>query len=74
MKSDSFCEEIDGNSIKYFIDLSTRTKTDVIAGIIERENSNNYNSLFHKNLRVLLRLVRWINHRNFVNLIDHFRW
>ena len=47
MNSSQLCEEIDGKSIRYFIDLSVKYRTDIIAGIIEKEDSNIYNSLFH---------------------------
>lgn len=47
MKAEKFAEEIDGTGTKYFIHLAERLKTDVFAGIIERDRKNIYNSLTH---------------------------
>lgn len=47
MKAEKFAEEIDGTGTKYFIHLAERLKTDVFAGIIERDGKNIYNSLTH---------------------------
>ena len=47
MKAEKFAEEIDGTGTKYFIHLAERLKTDILAGIIERDGRNIYNSLTH---------------------------
>lgn len=47
MKAEKFAEEIDGTGTKYFIHLAERLKTDLFAGIIERDGKNIYNSLTH---------------------------
>jgi predicted amidohydrolase len=47
MNSMKFAEEIDGIGTKYFINLSSRIKTDIFAGIIELDNNTAYNSLVH---------------------------
>ncbi|MGK9476032.1 nitrilase-related carbon-nitrogen hydrolase [Melioribacter sp. OK-6-Me] len=47
MKQKDFGEDIDGRSFKYFIDLSNRLKSDIVCGIIEKENTNYYNSSIH---------------------------
>lgn len=47
MNSEKFAEGIDGTGSKYFIHLSERIKTNVFAGIIERDNKNIFNSLIH---------------------------
>lgn len=47
MDSKKVSEEIDGESIKYFIELASRLKIDVIAGIVEKVNREHFNSLFH---------------------------
>ena len=38
MNSAKLCEEIDGKSIRYFIDLAKKYHTDIIAGIIEKDD------------------------------------
>ena len=47
MNSMIFAEEIDGLGTKYFINLSSRIKTDIFAGIIELDNEKAFNSLVH---------------------------
>lgn len=47
MNSEKFAEEIDGTGTKYFMHLSERIKTNVFAGIIERDHKNIFNSLIH---------------------------
>ena len=47
MNSMKFAEEIDGIGTKYFINLSTRIKTDIFAGIIELDDNTAFNSLVH---------------------------
>jgi predicted amidohydrolase len=47
MNTMKFAEEIDGIGTKYFINLSSRIKTDIFAGIIELDNEKEYNSLVH---------------------------
>jgi predicted amidohydrolase len=47
MNSMKFGEEIDGIGTKYFINLSSRIKTDLFAGIIELDDNTAFNSLVH---------------------------
>ena len=47
MNSEKFAEEIDGIGTQYFLSLSARLKTNIFAGIIERDGKNIYNSLVH---------------------------
>ena len=47
MNSEKFAEEIDGIGTQYFLKLSSRLKTNIFAGIIERDGENIYNSLVH---------------------------
>ncbi|MFA5806443.1 MAG: nitrilase-related carbon-nitrogen hydrolase [Melioribacteraceae bacterium] len=47
MNSEKFAEELDGIGTQYFLNLSTRLKTNIFAGIIERDGKNIYNSLVH---------------------------
>ncbi len=47
MNSEKFAEELDGIGTQYFLNLSTRLKTNIFAGIIERDGENIYNSLVH---------------------------
>lgn len=47
MESEKFAEEIDGTGTKYFINLSSRLKTNIFAGIIERDGKDIFNSLVH---------------------------
>jgi omega-amidase len=47
MDSVEFAEEIDGLGTQYFLNLSKRLKTNIFAGIIERDGKNIFNSLVH---------------------------
>lgn len=47
MNSEKFAEEIDGVGTQYFLNLSKRLRTNVFAGIIERDGKEIYNSLVH---------------------------
>ncbi len=47
MQSKKFAEEIDGTGTKYFMHLSAKLKTNIFAGIIEKDNDKIYNSLVH---------------------------
>jgi len=47
MNSEKFAEEIDGIGTQYFLNLALRLKTNIFAGIIERDGENIYNSLVH---------------------------
>ena len=47
MNSEKFAEELDGIGTQYFLNLSARLKTNIFAGIIERDGENIYNSLVH---------------------------
>ena len=54
MHSEKFAEEIDGVSTKYFFSLSQKLKTNILAGIIERDGNKIYNSLVHFNRNGLI--------------------
>jgi omega-amidase len=47
MQSEKFAEEIDGPATKYFMSLSSRLKSNILAGIIERDGKYIFNSLVH---------------------------
>ena len=45
--SKNLAEDIDGISTKYFINLAIQHKKHILAGIIEQDGKNIYNSLIH---------------------------
>jgi omega-amidase len=47
MNANQFAEEIDGTGMLYFMNLASRLKTEIIAGIIERDGIDLFNSLIH---------------------------
>jgi omega-amidase len=47
MNSVKFAEELDGLGTQYFLNLSKRLRTNIFAGIIERDGQSIYNSLVH---------------------------
>ncbi len=47
MNAEKYAEEIDGTGTKYFMNLSEKLKTNIFAGIIERDKKEIYNSLVH---------------------------
>jgi len=47
MNSKNFAEELDGKCTQFFINLSHKLRTNIIAGIIESENERIYNSAVH---------------------------
>lgn len=49
MKSEVFAEELDGISTQYFMNLATKLKMNVIAGIIERNEEKIFNTAVHFN-------------------------
>ncbi len=55
MKAEEFAEEIDGTGTKYFMHLAQKLKTDLFAGIIERDGNSIYNSLVHFDYLGLIR-------------------
>lgn len=57
MSSKQFAEEIDGLGIKFFMNLSAKLKTDIIAGIIEKSESDFFNSLFHFDCNGLIKAI-----------------
>lgn len=48
-KSEKYCEEIDGIGMKYFMNLASKLKTNIICGIIEKYKNKFFNSLLHFN-------------------------
>ncbi len=57
MNSKKNAEEIDGISIHFFIEQARKLKTDLIAGIIEKENSHFFNSLYHFDKNGIIKAV-----------------
>ena len=57
MNSKMAAEEIDGESIKYFMDLAIKLKADIIAGIVENNHGRYFNSLFHFDSKGLIKAV-----------------
>jgi omega-amidase len=47
MNAEKFAEELDGTGTQYFINLSQRLRTNIFAGIIERDGKDIFNSLVH---------------------------
>ncbi|GAB4142198.1 MAG: nitrilase family protein [Ignavibacteriales bacterium] len=47
MNSKAFAEELDGKCTTYFMSLSSKMKTNVIAGLIELDDNRIYNSAVH---------------------------
>ncbi len=57
MNSKKFAEEMDGVSFLYFMQLAKRLKTNIFAGIIERDEKNIFNSLIHFDDKSLIRAI-----------------
>lgn len=57
MNSESIAEEIDGQSIKYFIEKSRNLKMHIFAGIVEKHENRIFNSLFHFDNNGLIKSV-----------------
>ncbi len=57
MNAQQNSEEIDGIGMRFFMDLSASMKKDIICGIIEKEDSKFYNSLFHFDSKGLIKAV-----------------
>lgn len=57
MNSKKFAEEIDGVSYLYFMQLARRLKTNIFAGIIERDDKSIFNSLIHFDDKGLIRAI-----------------
>ncbi len=49
MKSSEFGESLDGESFNYFSELSKNKNVHCLAGVIEKDNGNYFNSLIHIN-------------------------
>lgn len=56
MKSKAFAEELDGISFKYFIELAKKYRTHIFAGLVEKYDAKNYNSLIHFDSQGLIRM------------------
>ncbi|MCF6269135.1 MAG: hypothetical protein L3J41_05465 [Melioribacteraceae bacterium] len=68
MNSKIFAEEMDGVSFLYFMQLARRLKTNIFAGIIERDDKNIFNSLIHFDDKSLIRAIyRKIHPFSFAN-------
>lgn len=57
MNSKSVAEEIDGISIKYFMNLASNLNLDIVAGIVENDGGDFFNSLFHFDSKGLIKAV-----------------
>ncbi|MEI7811902.1 MAG: carbon-nitrogen family hydrolase [Ignavibacteria bacterium] len=51
MKSEEFAESVDGNSFAYFSLLAVKFNSNIIAGLIEKESDEIFNTLVHINRR-----------------------
>ncbi len=49
MNAKDFAEDFDGEMIPKFINLASKFRTDIMAGLIEKEENKFFNSLFHFN-------------------------
>jgi len=50
MKASKFAEKLNGESFQFFSNLAKDNKVTILAGIIENENANYFNSLIHLDL------------------------
>ncbi|PID59513.1 MAG: hypothetical protein CR986_05620 [Ignavibacteriae bacterium] len=57
MNTKNVGEEIDEASIIFFLELSRKLKTNIFAGIVEKDNNYFYNSLFHFDKNGLIKAV-----------------
>ena len=73
MKAKEFAEDIDGDSVQYFMELARKHKKDVFAGIIEEFEDKIYNSLYHidKNGLIIAR-YRKIHPYSFTSEDEHY--
>ena len=68
MNSKKFAEEMDGISFQYFMQLTRKLKKHIFAGIIEKDESNIYNSLIHFDDKGIIRIIyRKIHPFSFAN-------
>ncbi|MDY0083621.1 MAG: nitrilase-related carbon-nitrogen hydrolase, partial [Ignavibacteriaceae bacterium] len=49
MKSDEFCEELNGESYLFFSELAKNKKSAIMYGVIEKGKNKNFNTLVHLN-------------------------
>ncbi|HUX60069.1 MAG TPA: nitrilase-related carbon-nitrogen hydrolase [Ignavibacteriaceae bacterium] len=49
MSAEKFSEKLSGESFNYFSNIAQKFKSNILAGIIEREDENFYNTLLHIN-------------------------
>ncbi len=61
MNSEKLAEEMDGISFNYFMQLSRRLKTNIFAGIIERDEKNIFNSLIHFDKSLIRAIYRKVH-------------
>ncbi len=54
MNTKKFAEEIDGISFRFFIAVAVKFKTDVLGGVIEKDNGKIHNALLHVNKQGLI--------------------
>jgi predicted amidohydrolase len=61
MNSSKFAEEIDGKCTQFFIELSKRLKTNIIAGIAESDDGSIFNSAVHFDNGIIMARYRKIH-------------
>ncbi len=54
MNAKRFAEEIDGITFRFFIELASKYKTDVIGGVMEKDDDKIFNTLLHINKHGLI--------------------
>ena len=61
MNSSKFAEEIDGRCTQFFIGLSKRLKTNIIAGLVESDDGSIFNSAVHFDNGIIMARYRKIH-------------
>lgn len=61
MNSKMFAEELDGKCTEFFINLSSKLKTNIIGGLIELDDGNIYNSAVHFQNGIIMARYRKIH-------------
>lgn len=72
MNSKKFAEEMDGSGTKFFISASRKYKKHFIAGIIEKDDDQYFNSLVHFDKGLIRARYRKIHPFSFVNENEYF--
>lgn len=73
MNSTEYAEEIDGVATKFFLQLSRKYRTNIFAGLIEKDDDKIYNSLVHFDDQGLIRArYRKIHPFSFAKEDEHY--